>query len=198
MEISPILQVIFTKSLSSGLLLSDWKKANICPVFKKGRRDEASNYRPISLTSICSKAMEHIVFHNIMSHLNANDILIENQHGFRAGHSCATQLITLTQDILHVLDHQKQVDIILLDFAKAFDTVPHQRLLTKLQYYGIRKNTFNWIETWLTDRTQCVLLNGKSSTPVAVTSPNPLRLGLHIVTPIGHNVYFLMVNPQPQ
>ena len=131
-EISPILQVIFTKSISSGLLPSDWKKGNICPVFKKGRRDEASNYRPISLTSICSKTMEHIIFHNIMSHLNANDILIENQHGFRAGHSCATQLITLTEDILHALDHQKQVDIILLDFAKAFDTVPLQQDLDRL------------------------------------------------------------------
>jgi len=77
-EISPVLQIIFTKSLSSGVLPSDWKKANICPVFKKGRRDEAKNYRPISLTSICSKTMEHILFHNIMSHLNSNNILIEN------------------------------------------------------------------------------------------------------------------------
>ena len=74
-----------------------------------------------------------------MSHLNANDILIENQHGFRAGYSCATQFITLTEDVLHAVDHQKQVDIILLDFAKAFDTVPHQWLLTKLQYYGIKQ-----------------------------------------------------------
>ena len=108
--------------------------------------------------------MEHIIFHNIiiMSHLNANDILIENQHGFRAGHSRATQLVTLTEDILHALDYQKQVDIKLLDFTKAFDTVPHQWLLTKLQYYGIRNNTFNWIKM------------------------------------IGHNVYFLMVNSQPQ
>ena len=77
-EISPVLNVIFTKSLSSGTLPSDWKKANICPVFKKGRQDNACNYRPISLTSICSKTMEHIIFHNIMRHLNANNILIDN------------------------------------------------------------------------------------------------------------------------
>jgi len=99
-EISPVLNVIFTKSLSSGTLPSDWKKANICPVFKKGRRDNACNYRPISLASICSKPMEHIIFHNIMRHLNANNILIDNRHGFRADYSCVTQLFTLTDDIL--------------------------------------------------------------------------------------------------
>ena len=126
-EISCVLKVIFARSLSTGVLPSDWQKANICPIFKKGRRDQTSNYRPISLTSICSKVMEHIIFHSIMTHLSSNNILIENQHGFRPGHSCATQLITLTEDILYALDHQKQVDIVLLDFAKAFDSVPHRR-----------------------------------------------------------------------
>ena len=114
--------------------------------------------------------MEHyIIFHNIMNHLNTNNILIENQHGIRAGHSSATQLITL---ILHTLDQRKQVDI-LLAFAKAFNTVPHQQLLKNLQYYGIRNNIFNWISTWLTNQTQHVLLNGVSSTSVRVSSGVP-------------------------
>ena len=121
-----MLKVIFTKSFTIGILPKDWLTANICPVHKKGRRDDASNYRPISLTSICSKVLEHIIYHNIMNHLNNNNILIENQHGFRANHSCVTQLLTLTEDISYALDHRKQVDVILLDFAKAFDTVPHQ------------------------------------------------------------------------
>ena len=103
--------------------------------------------------------MKHIIFHSIMTHLNANNVLIENQRGFRPGHSCATQLITLTEDILYVLDHQKQVDIVLLDFAKAFDTVPHHRLLKKLHYYDIRNNISYWIKAWLTNCTQCILLN---------------------------------------
>jgi len=79
--------------------------------------------------------MEHVIFHSIMNHLNQNSILIENQHGFRIDHSCITQLLTLTEDISFALDHQKQIDVILLDFSKVFDTVPHQQLLTKLRHY---------------------------------------------------------------
>ena len=135
---------------------------------------------PISLTSICSKVLEHIIYHNIMNHLNNNNILIENQHGFRANHSCVTQLLTLTEDISYSLDHRKQVDVILLDFAKAFDTVPHQRLLTKLHFYGIQNDTYSWIKAWLSNRTQQILLDGITSSSVAVTSgvPQGTVLGL--------------------
>ena len=73
-------------------------------------------------------------------------MLIDNQHGFRSQHSCVTQLIALVEDLFFAMDHQKQVDVILLDFTKAFDSVPHQRLLKKLQYYGINNNIYNWIE----------------------------------------------------
>ena len=87
-EISPILQVIFTQSLDTGILPSDWLMANVCPVYKKGNRTSTANYRPISLTSVCSKTMEHIIYHSIMNHLNSNSILIDTQHGFRSQHSC--------------------------------------------------------------------------------------------------------------
>jgi len=83
-------------------------------------------------------------------------MLVENQHGFQANHCCVTQLLTLTVNISYALDHKKQIDIILLDFAKAF---PHQRLLSKLQYYGIQNNTYNWIKAWLSNHTQQVLLD---------------------------------------
>ena len=104
-EITPILHVIFNQSLLTSSLPNDWLKANICPVYKKGNRSNVTNYRPISLTSICAKIMEHIIYHSIMDHLNQNNILIENQYGFRANHSCVTQLITLTEDISLALDH---------------------------------------------------------------------------------------------
>ena len=172
-EISPVLQIIYSQSLDSGSLPTDWLAAIVCPIHKKGSRTEPSNYRPISLTSVCSKVMEHIINHTIIEHLNSNNILINNQHDFRSQHSCVTQLIDLVEDLSFAMDHQRQVDVILLDFSKAFDNVPHQRLLKKLKYYGKSNNIYSWIETWLTRRSQCVVLNGISSHPVPVQSGVP-------------------------
>ena len=131
--------------------------------------------------------MEHIIYHSIMDHLNQNNILIENQHAFRSNHSCVMQLITLTEDISFALDHHKQTDTILLDFSKAFDTVLHQWLLTKQKYYGITGSIYNCIHTWLTCRSQCVVLDSESSSFVPVLSGvpqgtvlSPLMFLLHI------------------
>ena len=90
------------------------------------------------------------------------------QHGFRANHSCTTQLIAFIEDVSHALDHQKQVDIIILDFSKVFDTVPHQRLLSKLKHYGITNEIYNWIKMWLTQLTQRVVLDSKVSDQASV------------------------------
>ena len=123
--------------------------ANITPVIKKGNRSCPTNYGPIS---ICCKTLEHIIFHSIMEHLQINNVLIENQHSFRVGHSCQTQLISLVEDLLHAMDNQYQIDIILLciDFTKALDKVQHRCLLTKLLHYAIAGHTHKCIETWLT------------------------------------------------
>ena len=187
-ELTLILYVIFNQSLSKCSLPNDWLKANVCPVYKKGNRSNVTNYRPISLTSICAKIMEHIIYHSIMDHLNQNNILIENQHGFRSNNSCVTQLITLTKDISSALDHQKQIDIILLDLSKAFATVPHERLLTKLRYYRINDSTYNWIQTWLTRHSQCVVLDSESSSPVPVLSGVPQG------TVLGPLTFLLYIN----
>ena len=119
--IAPILKIIFTQSMSSDSLPTDWLTANITPILKKGNRSSPSNYRPISLTSICCKSMEHIICHHIMEHLQKNHILTDQQHGFRHGFSCQAQLVALLEDLLHNMDNRCQIDLIFLNFAKAFD-----------------------------------------------------------------------------
>ena len=156
-SLAPILQVIFTKSLSSGKLPRDWKSANVVPIYKKGARHLAVNYRPVSLTCICSKIMEHILVSQISKHLDKYDILDKNQHGFRKGLSCETQLIEFIKDLHSSVDNGTQVDAVVMDFSKAFDKVPHNRLLFKLKEYGIDSNTLAWIGDFLGDRTKHVV-----------------------------------------
>ena len=108
-----------------------------------------------------------------MSHLNRNDVLSGSQHGFRTSYSYSTQLISLIEDLNFHMDHNIQVDMILLDFSKAFDTVPHCRLLKKLKFYHTENQVVQWIEKWLTLRKQRVLLDGESSDHVPVSSGVP-------------------------
>ena len=148
-ELAPALSLFFLKLLITGELPLSWLRANITPIFKKGDRSLASNYRPISLTSICCKILEHIVFSNIMNHFDQYAILTDRQHGFRRKHSTESQLILTTHDLANTLNNKSQTDMIIMDFSKAFDTVPHNRLLNKLNRYGINNNTRTWISNFL-------------------------------------------------
>ena len=126
-QIAPALTKIFQMSLESGNIPDDWRSASIVPIFKKGDKHQASNYRPVSLTSISCKLLEHIIHSQVMDHFDRHSILSNSQHGFRSRRSCETQLAIT---IARTLDEGGQVDIVLLDFAKAFDKVPHQRCFT--------------------------------------------------------------------
>ena len=125
-KIAPIIKVIFDRSLQTGKLPADWTKANVMPIFKKGDKSLVANYRPISLTCILCKVLEHILASNIVKHLDGQGILYELQHGFREKRSCETQLIMLIEDLARSASVGKQTDIILLDFSKAFDKVNHR------------------------------------------------------------------------
>ena len=125
--ITPILTKNYQQSINTGQIPEDWKNANIVPIFKKGDRSKPSNYRPVSLTSVASKILEHIIVSQIMDHLDNQNILNENQHGFRAKISCESQLLMTTNDVTKWMNNNIQVDIAILDFAKAFDKVAHQR-----------------------------------------------------------------------
>ena len=142
-------------------------------MYKKGDKHDPINYRPISLTCICCKLLEHIISSNVMSHLENNNILYDLQHGFRPSRSCETQLISFLQHVSQSNNQNIQTDVVIMDFAKAFDKVPHQHLLYKLKYYGISWNAYDWISDFLTDRTQTVVLEGEMSSKAPVTSGVP-------------------------
>ncbi len=171
--IAPILTIIYRRSYETGQIPDDWRRANVVSIYKKGRRCDASNYRPISLTCVCCKVMEHIVASSVMRHARTNHLLYDLQHGFRDRRSCETQLLEFQADILHSLTEGKQTDAIILDFSKAFDKVNHRKLVAKMGHYGVRGKTNDWIRSFLSNRTQAVVLEGARSHEADVKSGVP-------------------------
>ena len=172
-QLAPILTTIFQRSIDTGSLPDDWLKANISCIFKKGDKHSPENYRPVSLTSVPCKLLEHIICSHMMKHLEKHKILTTLNHGFRSGYSCETQLLVTVNDLLQSFDKGKQIDIAILDFSKAFDTVPHDRLLHKIEQYGVRGQTHAWLTSFLTKRKMRVALEGEFSDEVTVDSGVP-------------------------
>ena len=172
-ELAPGLTDFFQLSIDTGTLPSDWKNAHVTPVFKKGDIHTAGNYRPVSLTSVACKQLEHIVCRHLLQHLQENNILSPLNHGFRAGHSTETQLLTTVHDLFLSHDKKIQSDVIILDFSKAFDTVPHSLLLHKLAHYGIDGPIHRWLTSFLTQMKMSVVIEGEHSNSVEVTSGVP-------------------------
>lgn len=172
-QITDFLTEVFNKSLRSGEVPGDWKIARVVPIHKKGDKSIVSNYRPVSLTSVSCKLLEHIVAQNIQCFLADNNILSPCQHGFRKGLSTTTQLVITIHDFMAVLDRSGQTDILLLDFSKAFDKVPHSKLLLKLRNIGLPLYLIKWVESYLTNRKQFVEIKSSVSGMLNVTSGVP-------------------------
>ena len=172
-EVAPLLAKIFNLSIRTGCVPRDWREAEVTPIFKKGDRKLACNYRPISLTSIVGKIMESIIVDKIAIHLESNLLLRDSQHGFRRHRSCLTNLLEFFHYVFSEHDRDKAVDVIYLDFQKAFDKVPHRRLLRKVRALGIDGAVADWIENWLDNRRQRVVVNGEFSEWAPVTSGVP-------------------------
>ena len=140
--------------------------AEVRPILKKGSKTSPGNYRPVSLTPIICKIFEKFIKDSIFKHLTVNNLLSDDQYGFCGGRSCTTQLLNTINDWFSYLDKNIPVDAVYLDFRKAFDTVPHERLLNKLHGYGIRGQLLDWIRDFLSDRSQYVTINDESSNKV--------------------------------
>ena len=134
-EVALLLTIIYQSSMNTGEVPSDWRDAFVTPIFKKGERYDPANYRPVSLICISCKVLEHIIVSHVRNHLENNGILCDHQHGFRRGRSCETQLLELVDELMQNMEGGKQTDILIMDFAKAFDKVNHSLLLHKLRCY---------------------------------------------------------------
>ena len=108
--LTPILTLIFSASLKQGKAPDDWKEANVSQIFKKGDKSQPTNYRPVSLTSVCSKVLKHIIHSHLMNFFEDNQILCDQQHGFRKHRSCESQLLTTVQDLASGIDNSQQID----------------------------------------------------------------------------------------
>ena len=172
-EVAVPLGAIFTKSMAEGVIPEDWRKAHVCPIFKKGQKSDPANYRPVSLTSVPGKVMERVIKETMMSHLSRNQLIKTSQHGFMPKKSCTTNLLEYLEMLTKAVDSGEKVDVVYLDFAKAFDLVPRLRLVAKLKAHGFSGELLQWISTWLKGRSQRVVINGKLSDWIAVTSGVP-------------------------
>ncbi|GAB0195155.1 mitochondrial enolase superfamily member 1 [Grus japonensis] len=157
------LSVIYQQSWLTREVHLDCRLANVTPIHKKGWKEDLGNYRLVSLTLVLGKVMEQIILSAIAQHVQDNQVIRPSQHGFMKGRSCLTNLISSYDKVTHLVDEGKAVDVVYLDFSKAFDTVSHSILLEKLAAHGLNRRTLCWVKNWLDGQAQRIVVKGVKS-----------------------------------
>ena len=168
------LTILFRKSLLEGKFPDKWKTAHVIPIYKgAGTKDSPENYRPISLTSVVGKILEKFLYPQLEKYFDINGFIKNNQFGFKKGRSVCLQLLSFKNYLEKCLENNEPVDVLYLDFKKAFDTVPHKKLILKLESCGVGGKVLQFIESFLINRIQYVKIQSNLSDSVKVLSGVP-------------------------